>query len=111
MGFVLDGVIDIVFVMSAHNDSDLFTRNLPSEAHKSHSEKLVWTIDEMTKWEKGTMYYEDVIWHVKWWVVDKGEGVRKVPDQKKVIKYRVKATVKVMVNGYSMGHAEFSLGE
>ena len=48
-GFVLDGVIDFVFAMSAHNDSDLFTKNCPSEAHKYNSEKLVWTVDKMTK--------------------------------------------------------------
>ena len=29
-GVVLEGVIDIVFVMSAHNDSNLFTKNLSS---------------------------------------------------------------------------------
>ena len=32
-GFILDGVIDIVKLMSTHNDSDLCTKNLPSAAH------------------------------------------------------------------------------
>ena len=48
-GFVLHGMIDIVFVMSAQNDSDLFTKNLPSVAHRCHSEKVVWTVEEMNQ--------------------------------------------------------------
>ncbi len=46
-GFVVDGVIELIFVMSQHNDSDLFTKNLPSAAYQRHSAKLIWTMDEM----------------------------------------------------------------
>jgi hypothetical protein len=39
--YVEDGVIEIVFVRSGDNDSDLLTKNLPSELHQKHSKKLL----------------------------------------------------------------------
>ena len=48
-GFVLEGVIHIVFVMSANSDSNLFTKKILSMTHTHHSKKLIWTIDEMNQ--------------------------------------------------------------
>ena len=39
--FVHDGFIKIVFVKTAHNDADIFTKNLSGELHDRHSSKLV----------------------------------------------------------------------
>ena len=36
-----DGFIRIIFVKTAENDADLFTKNLPGELHGKHSSKLV----------------------------------------------------------------------
>ena len=35
-----DGVIKIVFVESANNDADIFTKNLGQDLHNKHSNKL-----------------------------------------------------------------------
>ena len=35
-----DGVIKIVFVESANNDADIFTKNLGQDHHNKHSNKL-----------------------------------------------------------------------
>ena len=37
----LDGFLKIIFVKSEENDSDIFTKNLPSELHQRHARKLV----------------------------------------------------------------------
>ena len=37
----LDGFLKIIFVKSEENDSDIFTKNLPSELHQKHARKLV----------------------------------------------------------------------
>ena len=39
---VVDNVLKVVFVKSEENDADLFTKNLPSDLHGKHSNKLVW---------------------------------------------------------------------
>jgi len=39
--YVEDGVIKIIFVKSEDNDSDLLTKNLGSELHHKHSDKLI----------------------------------------------------------------------
>ena len=36
----------IEFVCSCDNDSDIFTKNMTSEIHHRHSEKLIWTKEE-----------------------------------------------------------------
>ena len=38
-----DGVIKIIFVESADNDADIFTKNLGQELHNKHSSKLIST--------------------------------------------------------------------
>ena len=38
-----DGVIKIIFVESANNDADIFTKNLGQELHNKHSNKLIST--------------------------------------------------------------------
>ena len=39
--YVEDGVVKIVFVKSADNDSDILTKNLSAELHEKHSKKMV----------------------------------------------------------------------
>ena len=39
--YIEDGVIKIIFVKSADNDSDILTKNLSTELHKKHSKKMV----------------------------------------------------------------------
>ena len=39
---VVDNVLKVVFVKSEDNDSDIFTKNLPSDLYDKHSRKLVW---------------------------------------------------------------------
>ena len=39
--YVVDGVIKIIFVKSEDNDSDILTKNLGSELHHKHSDKLI----------------------------------------------------------------------
>ena len=41
-----DGIIKIVFVRSADNDSDIFTKNLGAELFHDHQSKLVWSKEE-----------------------------------------------------------------
>ena len=36
-----DGALKVVFVRSEQNDSDMLTKNLQSELHQRHSQKLV----------------------------------------------------------------------
>jgi len=36
----------IAFVHSCDNNSDIFTKNMTSEIHHQHSEKLIWTKEE-----------------------------------------------------------------
>ena len=38
---VLDGMVEIIFVPSEENDSDIFTKNVSKETHKRHSEKFM----------------------------------------------------------------------
>jgi hypothetical protein len=45
--FIVDGRIEIVFVKSKDNDSDIFTKNLKSELYEIHKKKIVWTIADM----------------------------------------------------------------
>ena len=37
----LDGFLKVIFVKSENNDSDIFTKNLPSELHREHARKMV----------------------------------------------------------------------
>ena len=37
----LDGFLKVIFVKSENNDSDIFTKNLPSELHQEHARKMV----------------------------------------------------------------------
>ena len=39
--YVEDGLIKIVFVRTKENIADLFTKNLPQELHKKHTEKVI----------------------------------------------------------------------
>ena len=39
--FVFDGFIKVIFVKTADNDADIFTKNLSSELYKQHADKLV----------------------------------------------------------------------
>ena len=39
--FVLDGFIKVVFVKTADNDADIFTKNLGGELHDRHSRKMI----------------------------------------------------------------------
>ena len=41
IGYVEDGIVKIVFVKSADNDSDILTKNLNTELHEKHSNKIV----------------------------------------------------------------------
>ena len=39
--YVEDGVVQIVFVKSADNDSDILSKNLSAEPHEKHSKKMI----------------------------------------------------------------------
>ena len=39
--YVKDGVVKIVFVKSADNDSNILTKNLSADLHEKHSKKMV----------------------------------------------------------------------
>ena len=39
--YVEDGVVKIVFVKSADNDSNILTKNFSAELHEKHSKKMV----------------------------------------------------------------------
>ena len=39
--FVEDGIIKIIFVKSAENDSNILTKNLSTELHEKHARKMV----------------------------------------------------------------------
>ena len=39
--YVEDGVVKIIFVKSAGNDSRILTKNLSAELHEKHSKKMV----------------------------------------------------------------------
>ena len=39
--YVEDGIVKIVFVKSAENDSNILTKNLSAELHKKHLKKMV----------------------------------------------------------------------
>ena len=39
--YVKDGIVKIIFVKSADNDSDILTKNLSAELHEKHSKKMV----------------------------------------------------------------------
>jgi hypothetical protein len=47
--FIVNEMIDIVFVKSEDNDSDIFNKNLRGELHNKHSQKMVWTVKEMNE--------------------------------------------------------------
>jgi hypothetical protein len=39
--YVEDGVVQVIFVRSEHNDADVFTKNLGSEAFHRHASKFI----------------------------------------------------------------------
>ena len=39
--FVMDGFLKIIFVRTAENDADIFTKNLSGDLHEKHREKMV----------------------------------------------------------------------
>jgi hypothetical protein len=39
--YIEDGFIEVVFVKSENNDSDIFTKNLGNELHEKHSSKFI----------------------------------------------------------------------
>ena len=39
--YVEDGIVKIIFVKSADNDSDILTKNLSAELHEKHPRKIV----------------------------------------------------------------------
>jgi len=45
--FVEDGFIKIIFVRTADNTADIFTKNVTGDLHDKHTEKLVWTEEDM----------------------------------------------------------------
>jgi len=44
--YIRDGTVLIEFVLSSDNDSDIFTKNMTSEIHQQHCEKLTWAKEE-----------------------------------------------------------------
>ena len=38
---IVDGVVEIVFVPSEENDSDIFTKNVGKETYKKHADKFM----------------------------------------------------------------------
>jgi len=45
--FVEDSFIKIIFVRTTDNTADIFTKNVTGDLHDKHTEKLVWTEEEM----------------------------------------------------------------
>ena len=41
--YVIDGVVDIIFVRSEENDADIFTKNVGKKAFLKHTEKFMTT--------------------------------------------------------------------
>ena len=39
--YIEDGLVKIIFVKSQNNDADMFTKNLPTELFKKHSENVM----------------------------------------------------------------------
>ena len=39
--FVMDGFLKIIFVRTADNDADIFTKNLIGDLHEKHRDKMV----------------------------------------------------------------------
>ena len=39
--YVEDGIVKIIFVKSADNESDILTKNLSAELHEKHARKMV----------------------------------------------------------------------
>ena len=39
--YIEDGIIKVIFVKSADNDSDIMTKNLGSELHSKHAGKMI----------------------------------------------------------------------
>jgi intein-encoded DNA endonuclease-like protein len=50
--YTTDGIVEIVFVRSADNDSDILTKNLAGELFHKHERKLIWTVKEMNNEEE-----------------------------------------------------------
>ena len=48
--YVVDGMVEIVFVPSEDNDSDIFTKNVSKETHKRHSKKFMMDVESI-EWE------------------------------------------------------------
>ena len=46
--FIEDGIVKIIFVKSAENDADIFTKNTPGQIHEVHQAKLVWSKKNVT---------------------------------------------------------------
>ena len=44
---VLDGMVEIIFVPSEENDSDIFTKNISKETHKRHLEKFIMDVESI----------------------------------------------------------------
>jgi hypothetical protein len=45
--FVMDGFIKIVFVRTAENKSDMFTKNVNGDTYDAHSKDFVWTREDL----------------------------------------------------------------
>ena len=39
--YIEDGLVKIIFVKSQNNDADMFTKNLPSELFKKHTDNVM----------------------------------------------------------------------
>ena len=39
--YIVDGTVEIIFVPSENNDTDIFTKNVGKETHKKHSMKFM----------------------------------------------------------------------
>ena len=44
---VMDGMVEIVFVQSEENDSDIFTKNVSKEVYTRHLEKFMMDVESI----------------------------------------------------------------
>ena len=60
--YIEDGIVKILFVKSADNDSDIYTKNLGEELFNKHSKKYIETLEPIVGYGKGVgkSVYSDV---------------------------------------------------
>ena len=47
--YVEEGIVKIIFVRSAENDADLWTKNVTGELYETHSKKVMWTKENIVE--------------------------------------------------------------